>query len=150
MLNVYSVLVFIPFPLLVLKMILLSSLIFLILVCRDATITTNFWLVNRKTFVNDTLSSRGTENYYLENAKLFCKKLLSCSLAALERRSQFWCMGHLVCENKSIFFLNNYKVWVCRPAYKSINIILYFLKAAADINYLAIFLNDGVICILQT
>ena len=37
-------------------------------VCRDATITTSFWLVNRKTFVNDTLSSRGTENYYLENA----------------------------------------------------------------------------------
>ena len=33
----------------------------------SATIT-SIWLVNRKTFVNDTLSSRGTENYYLENA----------------------------------------------------------------------------------
>ena len=37
-------------------------------VCWDATITTSIWLVNKKTFVNDTLSSRGTENYYLENA----------------------------------------------------------------------------------
>ena len=37
-------------------------------VCWDATITTSIWLVNRKTFVNDTLSSRGTENYYLEKA----------------------------------------------------------------------------------
>ena len=30
-------------------------------VCWDATITTSIWLVNRKTFVNGTLSSRGTE-----------------------------------------------------------------------------------------
>ena len=37
-------------------------------VCCDATITTSIWLVNRKTFVNDILSSRGTENYYLHNA----------------------------------------------------------------------------------
>ena len=28
----------------------------------------NFIKLNRKTFVNDTLSSRGTKNYYLENA----------------------------------------------------------------------------------
>ena len=54
----------------------------------SATIT-SIWLVNRKTFVNDTLSSRGTENYYLENAELFCRKLLGCSLALRKSLSLF-------------------------------------------------------------
>ena len=71
-------------------------------VCSDATITTSIWLVNRKIFVNDTLNLRGTENYYLENVQLFCWKLLSYSLTALEKQSQFWSMSHLVSENKSI------------------------------------------------
>ena len=100
----YFVLVSTPFPLLVLTMMLLSLLIFVILVCWDATITTSIWLVNRKTFVNDTLSSRGTENYYLENAELFCRKLLGCSLAVRKSLSLFLSMSHLVSENKSIDF----------------------------------------------
>ena len=105
---VYFVLVCTPFPPLVLTMMLLSSHICYISLlrcnyaCWDATITTSIWLVNKKAFVNDTLSSRRTENYYLENAYLFCRKLLSCSLAALKSRSRFWSTSHLVSENKSI------------------------------------------------
>ena len=71
-------------------------------VCRDRTITTSFCLVNLKTFVNDTLSSGGIEKYYLENAQLFWKKLLSCCLTAFETRSQFWSMNHPVYGNKPI------------------------------------------------
>ena len=34
---------------------------------------------------------------------------------------------------KSQFFYIKYKVWVCKPAYKSIYIILYFLTTVIDI-----------------
>ena len=89
--------------------------LFSILICWDATITKSIWLMNRKTFVNDTLSLRGTENYCLENAWLFSWKLLSYSLTALERRNQFWSMSHLVSENKSIY----YYVWRLRKRHET-------------------------------
>ena len=44
-------------------------------------------------------------NWELLSGELFCWKLLSYRLTALERRNQFRSMSHLVSENKSIYFL---------------------------------------------
>ena len=41
--------------------------------CKAATtITTTIWLVNRNTFEKRYIWFKGTENYCLENTKLFC------------------------------------------------------------------------------
>ena len=50
-----------------------------------------------------------------------CRKLLSCSLMALERQSRFWSMSHLVYENKSIcwsfVYYLKYKLYHNRDVY---------------------------------
>ena len=61
---------------------------------------TSIWLMNRKTFVDDTYYVKGTENCFLESASLFYWKLFSYSLTALERRRQFRSRSHLVSEKK--------------------------------------------------
>ena len=95
----------------------------------NATITTSIWLVKRKTFVNDTYYLKGTENYCLDIAWLFCWKLLSYSLTALERRRQFLSKSHLVSENKSI------DIWVIKDSnlMKLKHLSEVFFKSFSDV-----------------